>query len=438
MSEQWVESADPRRPARERLRHLIRRTPGAQEAARSLRQISPQRALERVRETSIFALQCAIAAGIALLVAEQVFNHQAAFFAPIAAIISLGLSEGKRLRRGFELVLGAAVGIGIGDAVISVTGTGYWQVSLAVLAAILSATFIDRSVVVPMQAATTAVVVATIIPPGTSGAMDRMVDALIGGVIGLLVLAIVPNSPLRTARREMSRLIAKTSLVLDDVAAGMEARDGDAIYEALETARGTQTLVNAMLQSVDGGSEMVSVSPMYWSARRHSRSMRRVLVPADNLMRNARVLARRAEIMIEDEVQSTEELIDLIRGLSDELGRLAGLFATGGTRGTREEAIKIPSIVRSLQRLAARTGMEAAEGTGLSGSVVLAQVRSMIVDALQVCGYSRKSAMAALAPTVERPWFAPEIWDGDDQPSGGNRRDRGDGDDQRRDDSDNR
>lgn len=418
MSEQWVEPADPSRPARERLRHLIRRTPGAQEAAQLLRQISPQRAFERVRETAIFAVQCAIAAGIALLVAEQFFHHQAAFFAPIAAIISLGLSEGKRLRRGFELVLGAAVGIGIGDTVISITGTGYWQVSLAVLAAILSATFIDRSVAVPMQAATTAVVVATIIPPGSSGAMDRMVDALIGGVIGLFVMAIVPNSPLRTARREMSRLIAKTSLVLDDVAAGMQARDGDAIYEALETARGTQTLVNAMLQSVDGGSEMVSLSPMYWSARRHSRSMKRVLVPADNLMRNARVLARRAEIMIEDEVEPTDDLIDLIRTLSDELGRLAGLFATGGTRGTREEAVKIPSIVRNLQRLAARTGVEAADGTGLSGSVVLAQIRSMIVDALQVCGYSRKSAMSALATTVEHPWFAPEIWNDEDEDSG--------------------
>ena len=74
MSEQWVEPADPSRPARERLRHLIRRTPGAQEAAQSLRQISPQRAFERVRETAIFAVQCAIAAGIALLVAEQFFT----------------------------------------------------------------------------------------------------------------------------------------------------------------------------------------------------------------------------------------------------------------------------------------------------------------------------------------------------------------------------
>ena len=410
MSEQWVEPADPRRPARERLRHLIRRTPGAQAAARSLRQMSPHRAFERVRETSIFAVQCSIAAGIAFLVAEKIFHHQAAFFAPIAAIISVGLSEGKRMRRGFELVMGAAVGIGIGDAVISVTGSGYWQVSLAVLGAILCATFIDRSVVVPMQAATTAVVVATIIPPGSSGAMNRMVDALIGGVIGLLVLAIVPKSPLRTARREMSRLIAKTSLVLDDVAAGMQARDGDAIYEALVTARGTQTLINAMLQSVDGGSEMVSLSPMYWSARRHSKSMQRVLVPADNLMRNARVLTRRAEIMIEDELEPTDELIDIIRTLSDELGRLAALFAVGGTRGTREEATQIPSIVRNLQRLAARTGVEIAEGTGLSGMVVLGQIRSMIVDALQVCGYSRKSAMAALATTVEHPWFPPEIW----------------------------
>ena len=385
--------------------------PGVRATARNLRRIAPVQGMIRVREGLVFAIQCAIGAGLALLIAVQVCGHQQAFFAPIAAVLSLGVSAGKRLRRGFELVLGAAVGVGIGDVLISNIGSGYWQVSVVVLVAILVATFVDKSVSVAFQASSSAVLVATILPPGTSGSFDRMVDALVGGVIGILVLALVPNSPLRPARREVSTLVSKASLVLDDVAQGMEERKAEKITKALEVARGTQTNVNALLTNVGGGSEVVAVSPIYWTARRHAKTMNRILVPVDNVMRNTRVLARRAEIMMLDEIEPPEEMIELMRGISNELGHLGALFAEGGTRGTRDEAVEIPEIVRALQKLGAEADLHIAEGTGLSGTVVLAQCRSIIVDALQVCGYSRESAIAFLRPTVDRPWQPPEMWD---------------------------
>ena len=385
--------------------------PGVRAAARNLRRIAPVQGMIRVREGLVFAIQCAIGAGLALLIAVQVCGHQQAFFAPIAAVLSLGVSAGKRLRRGFELVLGAAVGVGIGDVLISNIGSGYWQVSVVVLVAILVATFVDKSVSVAFQASSSAVLVATILPPGTSGSFDRMVDALVGGVIGILVLALVPNSPLRPARREVSTLVSKASLVLDDVAQGMEECKAEKITKALEVARGTQTNVNALLTNVGGGSEVVAVSPIYWTARRHAKTMNRILVPVDNVMRNTRVLARRAEIMMLDEIEPPEEMIELMRGISNELGHLGALFAEGGTRGTRDEAVEIPEIVRSLQKLGAEADLHIAEGTGLSGTVVLAQCRSIIVDALQICGYSRESAIAFLRPTVDRPWRPPEMWD---------------------------
>ena len=87
--------------------------PGVRAAARNLRRIAPVQGAIRVREGLVFAIQCAIGAGLALLIAEQIFDHQQAFFAPIAAVLSLGVSAGKRLRRGFELVLGASVGVGL-------------------------------------------------------------------------------------------------------------------------------------------------------------------------------------------------------------------------------------------------------------------------------------------------------------------------------------
>ncbi|MBC2681354.1 aromatic acid exporter family protein [Corynebacterium sp. 4HC-13] len=407
--EKWSEPLDPSRPALGRLRHLVRRSPGVRAAATSLRRVAPIKAIMRVRDTMIFAIQCAIAAGLALWIAQDVVGHKQAFFAPIAAVISLGVTGGRRTRRSFELVLGAAVGVGVGDVVIHFIGSGHWQVSVVVLAAILAGTFVDKAGSVAIQSANTAVLIATIIPPGSSGALDRMVDALVGGLLGILVLAIVPNSPLKAARREVSTLISKAALVLDDVAAGVEAQDAEAIHEALTAARGTQTSVNAMLSEADGGSEVVALSPIYWTAKRYSKSMTRILVPVDNVMRNTRVLARRAEVLVGDNLTARPELLALIRGISNELGHLGALYAQGGTRGTRQQTREIPDIVRNLQWLGAQAKIELAEGTGLSGTVVLAQCRSIIVDALQVCGYSRDSAMACLAPTVDDPLLPPEL-----------------------------
>ena len=191
----------------------------------------------------------------------------------------------------------------------------------------------------------------------------------------------------------MATLISKATLVLDDVAAGIEVMDVEVISEALETARGTQTSVNVMLSEAGGGSEVVALSPIYWTAKRHSRSMTRILTPVDNIMRNTRVLTRRAGIMVGDNVRPKEELIALIRGISNELGHLGALYERGGTRGTREEMQEIPEIVHNLQWLAAQASPALAEGAGLSGTVVLAQCRSIIVDALEVCGFSHELSL---------------------------------------------
>jgi uncharacterized membrane protein YgaE (UPF0421/DUF939 family) len=56
-------------------------------------------------------------------------------------VIVRDVSSGQRLRRAAELVLGVALGIAIGDALIYEIGTGAWQVGLSVLLATL---FTDR------------------------------------------------------------------------------------------------------------------------------------------------------------------------------------------------------------------------------------------------------------------------------------------------------
>lgn len=405
------------RYARERPRDRARA--GVKAAAEYLQRFAVIERFNRMRGSSVFALQCAVSAGLAYFIAHDIIGHEQPFFAPIAAVISLGAYGGKRARRGLEIVIGVAVGIGIGDLVISQIGAGSWQITVAVFGAMILAVFVDKGPLAANQAASSAVLVATLIPPGDQAGWERMVDALIGGLVGLVVVAVIPNSPLRTARREVASLISKAALVLDDVAQGIEERDRRLLAEALVTARGTQAGVDELMSSVGGGDEVVSISPLYWSARRYARSMNRILTPVDNVMRNARVLARRAEVMVGDRVEPDPELAKLIRDISDALGHLGTVYASGGTRGTRQELVEIPEVTRQLQSLAGRADLDVARGAGLSGTVVLAQCRSIIVDTLQICGMSRESAMSVLKPTVTDPRFPPEVWGEHEDPDGG-------------------
>lgn len=172
------------------------RLPTKDDASRRLRTSA-----RRLRSSALPILQCALAAGIAWWVATGPVGHERPFFAPIAAVVSLGLSLGARLRRSVELVCGVTVGIGIGDLIISFIGSGPWQIALVVAMAMGTAVALNSGPIFSMQAGNSAVLVATLIPPGGSGGVDRMVDALVGGLVGIAVVAVIPTHPVRRARR---------------------------------------------------------------------------------------------------------------------------------------------------------------------------------------------------------------------------------------------
>ena len=163
--------------------------------------------VERLSDGKMIVIQGSLAAGIAFWFAHHVIGHPQPFFAPMAAVIALGTSTVGRLRRSVELVMGVSLGIGIGDIMISHIGTGSWQIAITVACALAAALFLDKSPLAPIQATCSAVLVATIMPPGTMGGITRMIDALVGGLIGIMVIALVPNSAIRPARREVSRVI---------------------------------------------------------------------------------------------------------------------------------------------------------------------------------------------------------------------------------------
>ncbi|PRQ11799.1 hypothetical protein C1Y63_03925 [Corynebacterium sp. 13CS0277] len=362
--------------------------------------------LLRLKSSMFPILQAGVAAGIAYWAAQNLFGHDQPFFAPMAVVIVLGLTGGDRLRRAFELNLGVSIGVGIGDLFVGHFGTGWWQMPVLVILSLMGAVFVEKGVLLATQAALGAVLIATIMPPGTHGGAGRMLDAFVGGLVGVIVIALLPSSPLKAGRQEVSNILFLTSKTLGTVAGGLREGQPELIHSALNEARGSQGAINAMIAAAKEGKESLAVSPLLWRQRHKLNSLVRILNPVDNAMRNTRVLARRAEVLAQDHDEVSEEQLHVIQRLAAVADRLAHLYAGTGDTSANDE---IPQLVRELKSLAARSGLELAEGRVLSAQVILGQTRSIIVDMLQICGMSRRSAQAALKPTSEHPALPPEV-----------------------------
>ncbi|WP_080796777.1 FUSC family protein [Corynebacterium pacaense] len=361
----------------------------------------------RVRARALFILQSALGAGIAYWFAVEIAGHPQPFFAPISAVIILGLSGGDRIKRATELTFGCAVGVGVGDLVVLQIGTGHWQMFVVIAAALTVASFLSKAPLVSNQMAIGGILIATIMPPGESAGFDRMIDAFIGGVVGILVTALIPTSPLRAGRIQVANLLGIASGVLYDVADALRAKDAKALGVALDAVRKTQADVDKLNTAASSGKEMITLSPFLWGNRSRIRSLFRILSPVDNMIRNVRVLARRAFVLTEDGDEVSERQVEIIEELASVALSLSELYER---HKEVSEAIEIPELVRRLRLLGAQVGVEVAQGRVLSAQVILAQSRSIIVDLLQICGMSRESAVSVLVPTSHTPAYPPEVW----------------------------
>ena len=282
--------------------------------------------LTRIRNRLVFMLQCTIGAGLAFYVAHDFFGHAQPFFAPMAVIIILGLSGRDRLKRAVDMALGGVVGVLVGTLLVDALGTGPIHMTIIIGLALIIGSFFTSSQLVSNQIVIAAILIATILPPEEMGGISRAIDAIIGAVIGLTMIVLIPSSPLRAGRSEVSKVLGITSLVLSDVAKGLEENDPETITEARDAVRGTQDDINNMLNATKGGAETARLSPFLWSSQRTVRSLERILTPVDNVVRGTRVLSRRALVLAEDGDQATPEQVEIIDELAEITMELSDLY----------------------------------------------------------------------------------------------------------------
>ena len=342
-------------------------------------------------------LQTTVAAGAAWAIAGTV--HSQPFFAPVSAVISLGVARGRRTVRAIELTVGVAVGIAVADLIVRVLGGGTFVLMLVVALSMGAALLLGAGTILINQAAVSAILVVATLQPGGSPSPARLVDALIGGGVALLVGQVLfPRDPLKAMAKAAGPVVEDLAVALRVTAQALRDGDEARARRALEIARATDDDLAGFFDAVALARETFVLRGPARRTRERLPAYAEAAQQMDYAVRNTRVLARRALSAIRRGRKAPPELADAVDLLADAVRALGRqLDEPGGEAVTRrlalEAAVKATSVLAS--------------DPGLSVNVIIGQIRSTAIDLLRGSGLSGEEARTALDAAVERAGASP-------------------------------
>jgi Fusaric acid resistance protein-like len=350
--------------------------------------------INRLRVSGWSVVQSALAASGAYFLAVFLLGHERPFFASIAAVISLGVTLGQRMRRAVELAFGVAGGLMVADLLVLLIGNGPAQIGIVVLLAMAAAVFFGGGPLLVNQAAISALLVVVLQPPEDVFSFARFFDALVGGGVALAVNSLFPINPERLVERAARPIFDELAAVLEEIAAALEDRDPERAERALLDARRIDDeRVKSFYEALAAGYETARLSPTRRRALEHLELYASAGTRIDLAVINTRVLARGALNAARrgDKVppQLPEAVLDLaraVRALATYLEELGG--PEEARRFALEAARKATRILQERHDLAI--------------SMLVGQIRSAAVDILRSTGMDQASALRALEETAGR------------------------------------
>lgn len=234
--------------------------------------------------------QAAAAAGISWELALQIPGHGQPFFAPVAAVIALGAERGRSGRQAIDIMVGVTLGILLGAGIVAVAGVGAWQLVVATGIALGLATAAGATPLIRNQAAASAILIVALHGSGHNLAVQRLVDALIGGGIAIVLARFLfPLDPLELARDEARRLRRRLADGLDVVADALErgdrsrARAGGRALDSLDERKLEEALALAR--------EITRAAPRRRHLRRRLEALGEAWLELDASVSDARAIA---------------------------------------------------------------------------------------------------------------------------------------------------
>jgi hypothetical protein len=318
-------------------------------------------------------------------------------FASIAAVISLGLAVGRRLRRTVALLTGVAVGVVVADLIVVVFGIGAPQMGLLVAIAMIVTTFLFEGEELAVNEAAISAMILTVAfyPSKTGFPLERLSEALVGGGTALLINALLPINPERMVRTAAHPVFDESVAVLEETAAALAEGDPERAQKGLAKARAIDERVSGFKEALAAGRETARIAPPRRRALWHLELYAAAADQIDLTVRHVRILARDALGVVRTGRPAPEPLAVALRDLARSTEALAAYLET-------------PDSPEEARRLA----LKAAEGAAallreredlvkdLATNALVDEIFSTAYDLLLGTGMDQATALRTLKEAV--------------------------------------
>lgn len=216
-------------------------------------------------------VQTSVAAGLSWYLTHDVLGHPQPFFAPIAAAVSLSISNVLRAQRAIQMMIGVTLGIGIGTLVQGLLGSGSVPMTVAALiascvAVFVGGGFIGQGMMFANQTVISAILVLALFRADVG--FERIYDALLGGAVAIVFAVLLfPANPLTVLRSARIGVLGVLHGVLSraaDLAAGRREAPADWPLSAVDRVH---QQLGGLIEARTTARQIVRVAPRRWGLR---------------------------------------------------------------------------------------------------------------------------------------------------------------------------
>src|SRR6188768_2482282 len=301
------------------------------------------------RSPLLQVVKTSLAAIVAWLVCAALLHQPLPIFAAIAALLVVAPSVNQSLAKGVERSVGVIVGVLLAYAAGDLFGHSTWVVLGIIVVSLLLAWVLRLSPGSANQIPISAMLVLALGLQTPGYAVDRIVETVIGALIGLAVnVLVVPPVLFGPAHDAVTRLASEIAATLGDLAHVLriptDRRGVEAVLDRARTLRGLRDEAAAALASAD---ESLMLNPR---GGRHRRQLARDRAFLDTLT----VLAARVPGMtraVRDRYDTSLTTDAVVQSIATELDRAAHdvLLLAQAPRGENEP----PPVTAELPALTA-------------------------------------------------------------------------------------
>lgn len=342
---------------------------------------------ERVRPLLWPTLQTAVGAGLSWEICVRLLDHPRPIFAPIVSIVAMGFTAGRRGRAAVLLLLGVAIGIGVGDLLVRVLGRGGVEVAVVVFVAMSVTLFLTRESLVVVQAGISAALLVGVDRQSGGLAPDRLEDALVGaGVAVLISVVLFPIDPVKSVRGRVGPVFTTLDRALTEAASALR----ESRMDTADRARSRRADERALVDAVETARSAVRIAPRRRRARGQVDELASAAWHLEPIVRGVRTIAGASHRVVREGQAPRPDLAGAVDGLAEALCSLREWLETGDDR--------VRAAARRDAAGAAAAGA-ALVAEGIGPATIAHLVQSLSIEALRATGLDAAGAQARISGT---------------------------------------